>query len=73
MKVKQEKNLAYYLRRAFVGLRRVVEIGLFTHTRCPSTVVSEALAEENSREQGRAIGQGADARLTPDARQIRRS
>lgn len=47
MQMKQKNNATYYLRRAVYYLRRAVEIGLFTHTPCPSGVLTELLAQQN--------------------------
>ena len=45
MNAKQKPT--YYLRSGINYLRRGLEIWLFTHTPCPSGVVTEILAQEN--------------------------
>lgn len=49
----KQENLAVYLRRALHHLRRGVEIGLFTHTPCPSAVVAEQIVRENESRNAR--------------------
>jgi len=40
-------KVTYYLRRGIRYLRRFLDIWLFTHSPCPSRVVTEILAQEN--------------------------
>jgi hypothetical protein len=63
-KMKQKKNATYYLRRAVHYLRRAVEIGLFTHTPCPSRTVTELLVQENKDQilRDRVTGKHAGTR-----------
>jgi hypothetical protein len=42
-----KQKATYYLRRGIHYLRRGLEIWLFTHTPCPSGVVTEILDREN--------------------------
>jgi hypothetical protein len=69
IEMKQE-NLAVYLRRALHHLRRGVEIGLFTHTPCPSAVVAEQIVRENESRNARtrATEKPAGAPQQPSAR-----
>jgi hypothetical protein len=48
--MKQKMTASHYLRRAAYYLRRAMEIWLFTHTPCPSRVVTDVIARED-REQ----------------------
>jgi hypothetical protein len=61
--MKQKNQGIYYLCRAVHYLRRAVEIGLFTHTRCPSGVLTELLAQQDKDQalQDRAPEKHVDA------------
>ena len=40
-------KITSHTRRTANYLQRLLEIGLFTHTRCPTAVVAEAIARED--------------------------
>ncbi len=70
--MKQKGAAAHHLQRAFHGLRRAVEIWLFTHTPCPTRTVTDLLVRDSrDRESSQpttreTVGAGRDSSRNPD-------